>query len=94
MPSLTLSVEVCSLAPVGVCKMLNLMSLSLLGESRVSDLGPLSGLTNLMSLSLLGESRVSDLGPLSGLTNLTSLSLALRRAFIVSELRPRAGLTS
>mgnify|MGYP001604725122 FL=1 len=42
--------------------------------AKISDLGPLSGLTNLTVL-LLVSNQISDLSPLSGLTNLSRLDL-------------------
>jgi hypothetical protein len=60
-----------------------------LGNTQVSDLSPLAGLTGLGTLSL-SNTPVSDLSPLAGLTGLGTLSLDSTE---VSDLSPLAGLT-
>jgi len=59
-----------------------------LGQTAVSDLSPLAGLTGLQELSL-NQTAVSDASPLAGLTGLQTLSLSQTA---VSDPSPLAGL--
>jgi Leucine-rich repeat (LRR) protein len=61
-----------------------------LGETAVTDLSPLAGLTHLTELRLY-KPGVGDLSPLAGLTNLTNLDLG---ETAVTDLGPLAGLTN
>jgi len=61
-----------------------------LGENRISDLRPISGLRQLEGLGLDGN-QISDIGPLSGLTQLVVLWLCYNQ---ISNLQPLAGLTN
>ena len=60
-----------------------------LGDSQVSDISPLGGLSNLTVL-LLSNTQVSGIRPLAGLSNLLKLSLKNTK---VRDLSPLAGLS-
>ena len=72
-----------------VANMPNLMSLTVFGGKRLTDVSPLAGRTKLQALTLRGN-LISDITPLSGLTNLIYLDLQDNRITDVSAL---AGLT-
>ena len=61
-----------------------------LGETSITDVSPLSGLTNLREL-WLGINSIADVSPLAGLTRLTTLSLGGTR---ITDVSPLSGLTN
>ena len=75
----------------GLSSMGQLKSLVLTGNTDITDLSPLSGLTNLRTLEVpaSGENVGIDLTPLSGLTKLRTL----RTGSNVTDLSPLSGLT-
>jgi len=73
-----------------VANMPNLMSLTVFGGNRLTDISPLASATNLEALTLRGN-RISDITPLSGLTKLRYLDL---QDNAISNVMPLTGLTS
>ena len=61
-----------------------------LSRTKVTDLGPLKGLSALQTLYLSGT-KVTDLGPLKGLSALQSLYLSRTK---VTDIEPLKGLTA
>lgn len=72
-----------------VANMPHLISLTVFGGKRLTDLSPLSGLTELQALTL-NNNRISDVSPLAGLTKLIYLDLQANQ---ITDVTPLAGLT-
>ena len=80
--------------------MVNLTTLYLPSDSKISDLSPLSGLTNLKKLRISGDNNnssvnsISDFTPLAGLTGLEDLQIAGSSISDLSFLENLTNLTS
>ena len=72
-----------------VANMPNLMSLTVFGGKRLTDVRPLANLTKLQALTLRGN-LISDITPLVGLTNLRYLDVQDNQ---ITDVSPLTGLT-